>query len=505
MKKIFTILSIFLGISVVHAETITSKPIDYYVTFNNSSEVFKVNKYYDESTLDVLFNISYDNHDISNELIKSDEYSALTYGVRHTKLHRFNTLLHYGYYQNKSDYWYYLTQVAIWKYITGVNVLMVNDAGVKIDDYDEDFNNLISLYNNQYVSYPFNNVSYTTNLWSTLNITYNKFNIKFDNPNIAGLTFNNVGDDLLITAEKPGMYDIEFTKNYHAKNYGYYNSTGTIRFWYGDGGARDLSAKITLNVLSTNLIIEEHLNCQHDFCGDAFLDSKYELYLDDEFKMNLAINSNNAVRMNSTYLIKDVSNNLGIKNSDDLEVSVEDNDYKLVINKSVILKDITINIKDNYTYQLYLKSTNKLVETLNKDNTVISLPVGTYYIVNENINYYEEFIVTNEDIIINIDNALSSEEFDKEDNVDNVDKEDNVDKIEDKDDSTSDIINDIKKEDINDEKNDTVNYNNKEVIEDTDNNGVPKTGVNTNIYLYMIFSSISIILLLLLKLKYLKN
>jgi len=94
-----------------------------------------------------------------------------------------------------------------------------------------------------------------------------------------------------------------------------------------------------------------------------------------------------------TYKVKDISNAEGINNIEEFSVKISGNSLDVNVDKYVISKNISINVLDNYEYNIHLKSNNEIYEKVTIQTDVITLPYGTYYIENKDTDYYQEIIV----------------------------------------------------------------------------------------------------------------
>ena len=209
----------------------------------------------------------------------------------------------------------------------------------------------------------------------------------------------------------------------------------------------------------------------------------YELYLNDELKLQIDDLNNNYIKSNSNYILKDVSYNEGIYKIDDINFEVLNEDYELKVDKYIISKNISIDIKDNNKYYIYLKSNNELYEIIDKESSLITLPYGSYYLVSEDKSYYQEINVFDD-----IDECLSinNQEVLNKDDKDNKNNKDNKDII-------SDKLN--KNENLEVVENEEIASNEEIVTEEVVVNN-PKTLDNITAYIFLF--NINFILMLLL-------
>ena len=83
--------------------------------------------------------------------------------------------------------------------------------------------------------------------------------------------------------------------------------------------------------------------------------------------------------------------------------------YVLTIKRHVKTQKINLNIKDNNTYYIYLKSNDDLYYVVNKDIKEVFLPFGEYYLKNLNGDYNVPLKVTLEgEINLDINNPVKT-------------------------------------------------------------------------------------------------
>lgn len=482
MKKLIILIMCFFSINVVYAEVLEYEYLPYYVklTKGDIDIVIQVKKVYDKDSSEVVFNMDPNNYEIKSNYIKNSEINYNNYGKYHSNVGFFNTIVYYGYNKNKNDLNYFYTQVMVWDLINNYYVSIIDSAGNELSDLMKEYR----LYWNKALNHNqnpiFHNKEYSIDLWDTLNLKYSNIDNILDNPEIDGLTIKNEGTNLYVYANKFGKYKVEFTKNYDEENYSY--SDGETFYWQNLGGPSDIYKYFYLNVSSVNLSITENIIGINGRIGDAKLNSSYELYLDDKFQLVIKDLFNNNVKSNSKYVLKDSSENIGIHLNEDIEFSVLNTDYNLIIDKYVIAKNISVSVLDNFTYYVYLKSSNELYETIDSKTNLITLPYGTYYIICKDNNYYQEIEVINDiDDLLVIDNSIK-EKVDTEEIV--VDKNNNS-KVE-NDEEEKEIV--VENNKINED-----NLINNDLIDDIEN---PKTIDNINCYLSLFLISFILIVVI---------
>lgn len=474
MKKALLLLICLFSLKEVNAYELNSKYLPYYVLAND--EVIQIKKISDDSGNDI-FNIDYRNYDVSSDFKMFNEVNKTNFGLYFRNLYIFNNTTYYAY-QNKNDLNYFLTQVLIWNNVRNANVKICDKLGNIISDYDKDYKKLYLNIINHNLNANFHNRTYNSEIWSDMTFTYYSNNIILDNPLVDGLKLSNDDLKLNIYNEKVGNYTLIFNKDYEENNISY--TDGVNYYWSNLGGPADLEKKFYYNVYGTKLIIKENLIGINDKYGDALLNSSYELYLDNELKLTFDKLDNIYVKSNSNYLLKDISDNESVNNIENFEFKVLDEELEIIIDKYVISKNISIDIKDSNTYYIYLKSNDELYEVIDSSTDLITLPYGIYYVTDKN-EYYEEIEILN-----SIDDVLIIDKKVVEENIDKV--EDNIilDEII-KDNNNSDIV----KEDIlidNNviEKNPIDNnINDKTYVDEVCDN--PKTGYSYSLYSVLIF------------------
>lgn len=425
MKKIIFIIVCLFSLIIVKAESLNFEYLPYYVLIkkNGIENFIQIKKIYNNNN-EVVFNMDPDYYLIKNDYIKNSEVNLKNYGKHYKEIELFNTIVYYTYNRNVSDLNYYFTQLFIWNIIGGYSVTMVNEDGELINDYISIYNTYWNDIFNHDVNPNFHNKEYNVDLWDNLKLTYFGVNKILDNPVIDGLKFYNDKRDLFVYVEENGKYKIDLAKKYQRENYSYNN--GNSFYWQNLGGPSDIYKCFYVNVNSIELKIKENIIGVNKKIGDAKItDINYELFFNDKLQLIINDLANNFIKPNSNYYIKDVSNNIGFKNANEINFNVLNDEYELLVDKYVISKNISVNILDNYTYYVYLKSNNELYEIINSKTDLITLPYGVYYIICDEIDYYQEIeIYDNNDDLLNINN-LFKENNDIENNL-NSDVDENT-------------------------------------------------------------------------------
>lgn len=470
MKKILFILICLFNINIVYAVELKYEEMDFYVKLIEPlCEYFvPIKKVYVEDTLELLFNLEPVHYDVEYSYKKLDNIND--FGKYKNEIDLFNKIVYSIYSNDKTDLNYAFTQILIWDLIGNFDVIITDKNGISIKEYNDLYQTYLKKVNDFILSGKIdsttNNETYNIDLWDKANIPYKSANIVYDKEDTKGLNITLEKDNININAINVGNYQLN--KISQKENYVYKNNLSY--YWYFNGDL--VNSNINVLVKGINLKIKENLIGINNRFGDALVsDMSYELFYNNELKLNINDLNNNYVRENSSYILKDKSNNVGFDNINDINFEVLDKDYVLEINKNVISKNINVNIKDNNTYYIYLKSNNELYETIDKNANLITLPYGIYYINSSECDYLKELVINNnEEEVLVINNLIKENIEDKKEvsNKLNI-NEFNEEEI---------ILENIKKEEIRDN------------IESIPN---PKTGDNINLYVGLFLINILII------------
>jgi len=412
MKKIFFLIALFFcSVELVNAANLLSEELPYYVKISKNGEeskIIKVKKVYDKDTLNVVFNVNFNNYETHNSFNIYEDYSYKKWQIPKNSIPFFNTIVYYGYLKDSSDLNYFITQMIVWSHIFNYSVEICDKDGNSIDTYKEEYNKLYTDITNHITQSTFFNKTYNVKLGTKNTFTYYDGAPILNNPDVDGLTFANEGNDIHIYNDKVGKYYLMFTKEYEQESYSY--NDGSNFYIQSLKGPRNLSYYIFYNVIGTKLNIEENLIGIDNRYGDAYLESKYELYVNDDLEITIDNFNDLYIENNNNYMLKDISNNKGVNNVEDISFEVgDDEEYTIIIDKHVVSKNISLSIDNDKNYYVYLKSNNELYEVIYKNKDLITLPYGIYYIVDEVKSYYKEIIVEN-----NIDEELVIEDTIKE-------------------------------------------------------------------------------------------
>ena len=449
-KTIFFIILFLLIISPVKGKELISENTNYYIKVND--EIINVKKVYDKDTLDVVFNVDFKNYNIDNNYKINDKFEFKNKNNSYYENFLY-TIIYYCYLENPNDLNYYYTQVMLWQYVSEIKLKMTNKLGEELDDLKVDYNNLMVKVMQHKAKPQFANYEVNNEIWTTNTFNYKDREIVLDNPVVEELDMNISDKTLTIYNKKVGNYKLELTKDFEQEVYCYEKNDKPI-YCRSLKGPNDIKFIFNYNVYGIKLKIEEKLIGINNKIGDAYLDSTYEIYLDNELKLTTKINDDIFVKSNSNYILKDVSNNISTNNLENVNFNVENEEYILKLEKSVICKNISVSINSDNKYYIYLKSNNELYEVIDKYTDLVTLPYGIYYITDNKDYYKEMFVLDDRDDILLIGEKL---------------KENVSDKIE----------NDITKEEI--------------IIDNIEN---PQTG--DFIYYYIIFNTLLVLIILVL-------
>lgn len=395
MKKILFMLLCLFSLKFVNAEELNAVLLPYYIKLKDTNEIIRVKMFNEVESKVKVFNLDIYNYEnpinVSKEIINEDDIFS-------NKIDEFNTIVYYGYNNSprkKLNYFY--AQVLIWKDISNIDFEIVDEVGNRVYAYDIELNNLAKEIENHNKNSSFFDKTHSYSISDEIIFEYDS--IVLDNPNIEGLNFSNKDNLLYIKSDKIGNYEINLFKDFENENYVYKN--GSYIYYSSLKGPGDLKKKFYLNIGGLKLIVKEQLESINGKYGDAILNSKYQLFLEDNVINYLNNSLTFEVIPNVSYTLKDFSENIGFNKFEDININILNEDYELIIKREIIKKDIQFNI-DNNTYKIYLKSNNELYKTLNKSEK-ITLPYGLYYIVNEENDYYEEIkIYDNKEEVLNI-------------------------------------------------------------------------------------------------------
>lgn len=470
MKKILFILLCLFNINIVYAVELKYEKMDFYVRLIEPlCEYFvPIKKVYVEDTLELLFNLEAVHYDVEYSYKKLDNIND--FGKYKNEIELFNKIVYSVYNNDKTDLNYAFTQILIWDLIGNFDVVITDKDGNAIERYNDLYQTYLKKVNdfilNGKIDNTTNNETYNIDLWDTINILSKNTNIVYDKEDTKGLNITLEKDNISIDALNVGNYQLK--KITQKENYIYKNNLSY--YWYFNGDL--VNSDIDISVKGINLKIKENLIGINNKFGDALVnDINYELFYNNELKLNINDLNNNYVRENSSYILKDNSNNVGFNNIEDITFEVLDKDYVLEINKNVISKNINVNIKDNNTYNIYLKSNNELYETIDRNTNLITLPYGIYYINSSECDYFKELVINNnEEEVLIINNLI------KENSEDKKEESDKLDNIE-----------------VNEEEIILDNIQKEEIIDTIESIPNPKTRDNINYYIVLFISNLLII------------
>ncbi len=423
MKKIILFFVTFFSlVNFVNAASLFTEDIPYYVKIHKPGEndiILNVKKIYNQKN-EVVFNVDFEHYDVGENFTVLTEYNKKTWLI--SELPFLNTAIYFGYNQDPNDLHYFLTQVFIWNNITNYKAVITDAMGNEITTYQKEYNKIFNdIYNYLTISSIFL-TNHTTEIWTTNKFEYNYGVPVLDNPLVEGLNIYNENRNIIIENEKVGKYTLDFTKDMDQENYCY--TDGTNVYIQNLKGPKDLKFTMNYTVKGTKLVIEENLQGVKNRFGDAKINNKYEIYLDDELKL-ITNEKENYVKSNSSYLLKDASLNIGFKDINDVYFKVQEEETKINLEREVISKNVLVHLNDLQKYYFYLKSNNELYEVVESENNNITLPYGIYYIKTEDNLFYQEFVVADDiDEILEI-NTPDTNEVLEENEQQKLDKDQN--------------------------------------------------------------------------------
>lgn len=388
MKKIIFVAVFLCSIKIVNADGLVLTYLPYYIKVNDN-DIIRVRKITENSSNDVLFNIDFFKYELTGEMKKGNidnEFENLDY---------FNTIVYFGYNNSSKKYLdYFFTQVLIWELYSDLDFIIVDKFGNELNDYNDELNNIKEKISNYYE----NNVNlkddYNILVGETLKINYDTNNLEILNASV--LSIEKTDNNILINSDTLGSYDIILNKEYDKNNYLY--TDGKYTYYASLGGPASLFKKIKINVKGINVKVKENYNGVNNKYGDSILESKYGLYKNGELIKEVKVGDIVEILPNTEYILKDISENKTIYKNKDILLNL-DRDYELNVNKYIISKNIKVNVEDDYTYNIYLKSNNELYEVINKNIKEIILPYGLYYIVCKDIEFYDELEVFDDNVV----------------------------------------------------------------------------------------------------------
>lgn len=313
MKKIMLLLLCLFSINMVYAEEVGYEDLDFYVRLErtNYSYFVPIKRFYDKDTFDVLFSLVPSRYAVRYDYEKDTDISRLK--EYSSDIDLFNKIVYVIYENNKSELNYIMAQILMFDLICDFNIVITDDYNNPINDYNE----LYEEYRNKVLDFSLNNLNgleYKTMLWDNLTIPY-KNSSYIKNINKGNLDVSNDNENIYVNSNITGNYKVDINKNDNINNYVYYNSNGYFIMFSGEL----IQDYFNVSVSSINLKIKENIIGVNNKYGDSLINkSNYELYLDNELKLNINDLNNNDIRENSTYILKDKTDSIGILNSEDI-------------------------------------------------------------------------------------------------------------------------------------------------------------------------------------------
>ena len=374
IKLIIILVSFFVNLNIVNANIFIKDTI-YSVSINNEIINIKEISY----NGNMLFNIDINNYDINDAL---EEY------VEENKdINKFSTIVYYGYLENPTIENYVITQLIVWNLIGNFDIEFINISSDMLNQY----NVLLEKINNHYLKSNIFDKVYNDFIWTTSKFEYDEGAIILDNPKLDEIDIKTIGNKISLYPKKVGKYTLNFSKDYDNEIRTY--KVGNNIYWQSLKGPEDINYSFNYHVFGGKLNIIENLIGVNGRTGDASLNSTYQIIYNKKELFTTNDLDNIYLVPEWTYKVKDISNAEGINNIEEFSVKISGNSLDVNVDKYVISKNISINVLDNYEYNIHLKSNNEIYEKVTIQTDVITLPYGTYYIENKDTDYYQEIIV----------------------------------------------------------------------------------------------------------------
>lgn len=369
----------------------------------------------------------------TNTITGYDNNQASITGMTQDEWNRINLIAYYGYgYGNHTDpKWYAITQYEIWKaYPLGWDTYWVDSFhGNRISQFESESNELLNLVNNHYKRPSFNNQTITGVVNDEIMLTdtngvLNNYEVNISN----NASFRKDGNNLYVKLNEVGNVDISFSKNsarfgrtsiaYVASGVQNLLLAGNLDPVFANVKINSIGGKVTINKIDKDTL---KMTPQ----GDALLKGAiYGVYLNDGTKITTITTNDNGVATSvilpkqGKYYLQEEKASIGYE-LDDTKYYFDitkDNLYPIVTTyEKVIERDVKIfkvfasdktgilTGEKNISFDVYLKSNNKKIDTITTDNkglATIKLPYGTYILkqINSTENYYK---VDDFEIVIN--------------------------------------------------------------------------------------------------------
>ena len=164
-------------------------------------------------------------------------------------------------------------------------------------------------------------------------------------------------------------------------------------------------------IYGTPFKVEEEIIGVNGKIGDVKnLYNSYDLYLNNDYKLGIIPNSLDYVKSQESYILKGGYNPY-LEDFKDLSFYVgSEEEYILNVKRYLKSQIVNLNILDDNTYYIYLKSNDELYYVVNKDIKEIYLPFGEYYLKNKEGDYNIPIIVNfKDDVNLEINNPVKEE------------------------------------------------------------------------------------------------
>lgn len=454
MKKIiFLFLILFTSVLIANAENtfyLGNHIPDMYI------QVFKEGKtkniiptiiFKEDST--IIYSLNPFKELNTNNIYNSYDYNNTILNIDDSILDKINVISYYGYgYQNHTNIkWYGITQFLIWKTLGVDNIYFTDKDSNKINEYEDEINELQSLVNDYYLlpSFSGNTYTYGPNRNYELIDTNKLINTYDIIESDLDINININQNKLMFKTKEEGIYNVTFSKSGPInKDFTLYNNEeGGLLI--SPGKIKDLTFSITIKVISGTIVIERYDNENKDRLEATLVGSKIGIYKNNGLIKELTIDENGAAKAEGLeigmYKVKENNNIKGyISNQRTYTIYITEEEKTSVLSwgSNVIEGNLIINKyygeEDDYKldetsiFEVY--HNDKLIKTLKPVNGVIKekLEYGTYTIKQvSGIKYYDlskEFIVkVNEnkdykfDLYTSMDEGLNNFITSKEDEL----------------------------------------------------------------------------------------
>ena len=399
MKKLWLFLVVtFCFISSAYATSIDYKNTGYY--FKVNGEVKELKKYFAKNKEHkVLFKKDYQDASFSDYT-----YTASTF----SEANDLATIIYYGYNRDKTIENYYNTQMYIWKKYYNLEVSMCDEEGEEVSNEEEIYTNLQNIIDKHYQEEEFFKNPIKKEIWTTSD--FNFYNDLEMTVHQTSLNIQKNNNGITIYNDMVGEYTFEVASNYIPLVSRYYK--GNEYFIYSSQGPSRKIGTISYEIYGTPFKVTEEIIGVNGKMGDVKnLYHSYGLYLNGDYKLSVDPEQLDYVKSQEFYVLSGGFNPY-LEDFKDLSFYV-DNEEEYILNVKRYLKGqkVNLNILDDNTYYIYLKSNDELYYVVNQDIKDVLLPLGEYYLKNKEGDYNISFIVNlRDDVNLEINNPSKKEE-----------------------------------------------------------------------------------------------